>query len=109
MHRGDKLSDTIVFKKIKKGTIYSPEFLNLRENNGIVFSSCGIAVIYGPNGAGKTTLTKILSSEAGTEFELSYKNITYSSTSTSPFHVISDHLGRNIISGSAGVFFRREH
>jgi len=103
------MSEVISFTKIKKGAIFSPAFASFQENNSISFSTKGIAVIYGPNGAGKTTLAKVLSNEVGTEFELSYDSATYSTNTKNPFHVISDQLGRNIISGSAREYFLGEN
>lgn len=92
------------FKKIVKENIFCDEFRDFKENNLIEFSK-KIAVIYAPNGTGKTSLSNILDCEKNTEFELTYKNISYNSKSKNKlFCKIADQNARNVIKGETGDF-----
>ncbi|WP_427196614.1 hypothetical protein [Treponema denticola] len=102
------MSNSLKIKKLKRGKIFSNSFLSLTENNTITFSNQGIAVVYGPNGAGKTSITKILSKEKDTEYEIEYKGTIHTHSDNTIFHIISDQLGRNIISGETKEYFLGE-
>lgn len=106
--KGEKMSNSLKIKKLKRGKIFSNSFLSLTENNTITFSNQGIAVVYGPNGAGKTSITKILSKEKDTEYEIEYKGTIHTHSDNTIFHIISDQLGRNIISGETKEYFLGE-
>ena len=96
---------SIVFNKIKNGSIFTPDFDPFIVNNSIDFPPHEkIAVVYAPNGTGKTSLTKVLSDVQGTELEYTYGGTTYQSGSN-VFAVINDQNNRNIISGDTHEFF----
>ncbi len=98
-------ANSILFKKIEIGTIFTHEFRNFISNNVISFSDQGLAVIYGPNGTGKTSLINTLSGKEGSSFIAEYKGKTYTENSDGLFFIINDQNHRNIISGTAKDFF----
>lgn len=102
------MSSSLKVKKLKRGKILGDSFLSLTENNTITFSKQGIAVVYGPNGAGKTSITKVLSREKDTEYESEYDGTINTHSDNTIFHIISDQLGRNIISGETREYFLGE-
>jgi len=102
------MSSSLKVKKLKRGKILGDSFLSLTENNTITFSKQGIAVVYGPNGAGKTSITKVLSREKDTEYEIEYDGTINTHSDNTIFHIISDQLGRNIISGETREYFLGE-
>ena len=95
----------ITFKKLSLGRILEESFNNLQSNNIMDFDQNRICIIYGPNGTGKTTLASILSGKSpDAEFELEIDSTLYSSDQDTPFHIIEDQNGRNIIKGSTEEF-----
>lgn len=94
----------ITFQRIKKSTIFCKEFENLKTNNEVSLSTRGIAIIYGPNGTGKTSLTRVLQKEKGTECSFQVDDNTVPHTEDSPFYIIHDQIGRNIIEGKTDDF-----
>lgn len=102
------MSSSLTVKKLKRGKILGDSFLSLTENNILTFSKQGIAVVYGPNGAGKTSITKVLSREKDAEYEIEYNGTVSTHSDDTIFHIISDQLGRNIISGETREYFLGE-
>lgn len=98
-------ANSIVFKKIEIGTIFTHEFRNFISNNVISFSDQGLSVIYGPNGTGKTSLINTLSGKEGSSFIAEYDGKTYTENTDGLFFIINDQNHRNIISGTAKDFF----
>jgi len=115
--------ETIVFSKIRNGGIFEDEFNDLitHGNAEIEFkmqsqSSGGIAVLYAPNGTGKTSLSEVLASENYSEDKhfIGEYNGTSIQCSNNMFHVIKDHINRNVIPGDTsdyliGADIRREY
>lgn len=96
---------SIVFSKIKNGSIFAQDFDPFIVNNSIDFPPQEkIAVVYAPNGTGKTSLTKVLGDAQNTEVEFTYNGNTYQ-TGSEIFYIISDQNNRNIISGDTQEFF----
>lgn len=96
---------SIVFSKIKNGSIFMPDFDPFIVNNSIDFPPREkIAVVYAPNGTGKTSLTKVLGDAQNTEVEFVYEGNTYQAGSEI-FYIISDQNNRNIIAGDTQEFF----
>jgi ABC-type lipoprotein export system ATPase subunit len=95
----------ITFKKLSLGSILDESFNDLQSNNVLDFERNRICVIYGPNGTGKTTLASILSGRSeNAGFQLEIDSTPYSSDQDTPFHIIEDQNGRNIIAGSTEEF-----
>lgn len=101
--------------RLIRNSVFREEFAQLETDNEIAFPASGIAVVYGPNGIGKTSLARTFAGEEDTEFDVSFDGKRYSSSDeVTPFHVINDQNGRNIIEGSTKDFIlgdniRREY
>jgi len=101
-------------KRIKKGTIFQDDFLDMKSNNIIDFSNNKIAIVYGPNGVGKTSLTSVLNKDPETEFDGEFDGSPALVGKDGIFHIIADQNGRNIIEGKTEDFLlgdniRKEH
>lgn len=105
---------SIKINKIQLGNIFCPDFADLQDNNIIDFSPQGVAVIYGPNGTGKTSFANSLKYGSASEIDIELGNNQYLTTEYSPFFIIDDQNGRNIIKGDTEDFIlgdniRREY
>jgi len=98
----------ITIAKVKKGKIFTDEYLNLVRNNELDFGRRKTCVLYGPNGTGKTSLSKVLNKEQGVEYSLNIDGIEYTEKSETIAHVISDQNDRNIIQGETQDFILGE-
>ena len=112
----------LVFKAIKKDSIFEPEYQNLSSDNGTVEfkhmnSRGGIAVVYAPNGTGKSSLAKVLEAEESND-SMSFVATDDSGKAIIPeakaFFVIPDQINRNVIRGKETDYFigqqiRREY
>ena len=94
----------IVFKSIKNGTIFEPEFLSLDSTVGTIeFKHMnvpgGIAVVYAPNGTGKSSFTKVLDSDHSESIAFIANDENGKKITKDNFHVIHDQINRNVIRG----------
>lgn len=94
--------------KIKKGTIFTDEYLTLTQNNELDFDHKKTCVLYGPNGTGKTSLCKVLNQTPGAEYTISIDGVEHTEDSELIVHIISDQNGRNIIQGETQDFILGE-
>ncbi|WP_317313439.1 AAA family ATPase [Absicoccus porci] len=112
----------LYFKKIHRETIFNADFDNLNKDNGVLkfknnHSSGGMVVVYAPNGTGKSSFTKVLEvKESSKELDFLAEDDKGKTIipSDNMFHVISDQISRNIISGDEsdyliGADIKREH
>lgn len=112
----------LVFSSIRNSGIFEDEFNHLPEEKGTIEfkrmrGKGGIAVVYAPNGTGKTSLARLLSMENAEEtqaFQASDERGNRIAPEDKVFHVIEDHLKRNIIHGETtdylmGAQIRREY
>lgn len=98
------MNNKLVFRKIRKESIFCESLENFSKNNEIEFSSNGIAVVYGPNGTGKTSLARVLNCEEKCSFSVEFDNQEYTEQNTELFHIINDQNSRNIIEGETEDF-----
>jgi len=97
------MSNSVVFHKLKNQSIFRQEFMNMQDDNRIVFGKgkfTNLAVLYAPNGTGKTSMVNVLNeknSNSDCSFEVKYRKITYTNENNTLFYVIQDHRNRNII------------
>lgn len=100
--------DKLIFKKIKNRQIFCNCFNEFKENNKIIFSKKGIAIIYGPNGSGKTSLSEVLKEpddqQNNNDISINYIYKGIEKNVSSDFHVIDDQNNRNIIKGKGQEF-----
>lgn len=113
-YQGGKIMSQLLIKKIKKDTIFQDDFLDMKSNNIIEFSTNKIAIVYGPNGVGKTSLASVLNKDEGTEFDGEFDGSPALVGKDGIFHIIADQNGRNIIEGKTEDFLlgdniRKEH
>ncbi|MDC7865687.1 hypothetical protein TH59_10775 [Pantoea ananatis] len=94
----------IVFSKIKKGKIFTDEFINLDKNNKLEFGQKRTCILYGPNGTGKTSFSKVLNQEVGSEYIIFVDDEEHTHKTPKIAHVISDQNDRNIIQGETQDF-----
>lgn len=94
----------IKVSKIKKGSIFTDEYLALTQNNELNFERKKVCVLYGPNGIGKTSLSKILNQDKGTEYTLNIDGTEHTENSAPIAHIISDQNDRNVIQGETQDF-----
>ncbi len=105
---------SIRINKLQLNNIFCSDFVNLQENNIIDFTREGVAVLYGPNGTGKTSFANSLKQGSSAEIDIAIENNNYSDPEESPFYIIDDQNGRNIIRGETEDFvlgdnIRREY
>jgi len=114
----------LLFKSIKNGTIFEPDFQNLENERGTIsfkhlHTTGGIAVVYAPNGTGKSSFTKVLSADKATS-EVAFLAETDDrvggvlTPESNAFHIIPDQINRNVIRGKEtdyliGQQIRREY
>lgn len=94
---------SLKINSIQHQDILNEQFSNLTENNNILFSNQGIAVIYGPNGVGKTTLTRAFSCADSSHYSIEYNGVNYEDDDCF-FHIIEEQRNRNIIKGNTQDF-----
>ena len=110
------------FSSIINGTIFETDFQSLTAANGTVEfkhmgTSGGIAVIYAPNGTGKSSFAKVLNADASSDqlsFIASDETGSTITVETQAFHIIPEHINRNVIRGKEtdyliGKQIRREY
>jgi len=95
----------LIFKKIVREEIFDEFFADMQEDNGLKFSSNGIAVVYAPNGTGKSSFAHVLGRGAESEYEVFWDEERLTSKDEiDNFHVINDQNSRNIIEGTTEDF-----
>lgn len=99
----------LTISKLKKGIIFTDEYLNLTENNELDFERKKLCVLYGPNGTGKTSLSKVLGQTKGAEYDIYIDDTRYTEKDDLVAHIISDQNDRNIIQGETQDFILGEN
>lgn len=94
----------VIVSKLKKGSIFTEEYLTLESNNVLDFKSKSVCVLYGPNGTGKTSLSKVLNKEPTAEYTIKVDENTFTEKDNAIAHVISDQNDRNLIQGETQDF-----
>ncbi|MEZ9014133.1 hypothetical protein AB6D76_17825 [Vibrio splendidus] len=98
----------IVISKLKKGSIFTEEYLDLKEHNYLDLKTKNVCVLYGPNGTGKTSFSKVLKGE-GSEYTVKIDGKTHTEKNLPFAHVISDQNDRNHIKGETQDFILGEN
>ncbi|HEM7962177.1 TPA: hypothetical protein U2L47_002320 [Citrobacter koseri] len=98
----------IIISKVKKGKIFTDEYLNLTQNNELDFGKRKTCVLYGPNGTGKTSLSKVLNREKDAEYSMNIDGVQFTEKNDAIAHIISDQNDRNIIQGETQDFILGE-
>ncbi|HAT2784275.1 TPA: ATP-binding cassette domain-containing protein, partial [Citrobacter koseri] len=98
----------IIISKVKKGKIFTDEYLNLTQNNELDFGKRKTCVLYGPNGTGKTSLSKVLNREQDAEYSMNIDGVQFTEKNDAIAHIISDQNDRNIIQGETQDFILGE-
>ncbi|WP_272518071.1 MULTISPECIES: AAA family ATPase [unclassified Providencia] len=98
----------LTISKLKKGIIFTDEYLKLTENNKLDFEHKKLCVLYGPNGTGKTSLSKVLGQTKGAEYDIDIDGVRLTEKDDLVAHIISDQNDRNIIQGETQDFILGE-
>jgi ABC-type lipoprotein export system ATPase subunit len=95
----------VIFNKVQRFDIFEPDFNEFTSNNTFDFDRHRVVVVYGPNGSGKSSLAAVLSKkEDEAEYSVSIDGTIFTNQQETPFHIINDQNGRNIISGNTEDF-----
>lgn len=112
----------LIFSSIRNNEIFNDDFLHLPDTRGTIKfkhmqGTGGVAVIYAPNGTGKSSLAALLQTEVSSD-RMNFRAIDDNGNNivpeTNAFHVIHDHIDRNVIGGQTtdyliGAQIRREY